>query len=255
MASHHPADNFDFSIAYENDDWLAVNKPAPLLVHPTDSSGRYTLLDALKEILCYEIAIGQQIALVNRLDRETSGLMLVSKHTYAARQLGKMIMRHEIEKSYLAIVHGRPQWQYHDCRLPIVRKGEVYPDNPIYVERCCHESGKAARSEFWLVKSFENAHGLFSLIRARAHTGRMHQLRCHLKALGLPMLGDKLYGPDSKLYLHHYEFGMDEYLKKHLLISRHALHAYQLELNWNEQPLSIQAPLPPELADFCGFEL
>ena len=98
-------------IVAETDDYLVVDKPPFLLIHPSKPDGAPTLWAALRELLAFELVNGGQVSIVNRLDRETSGLVLIAKNREAARRFGKAMERHQIEKEYLAIVHGWPEWE------------------------------------------------------------------------------------------------------------------------------------------------
>ena len=99
----------NFRVIDESDDWIVVDKPAPLIVHPANRKPEPTLLGGLEQLLAYEIRNGASLGIVTRLDRETSGIVLVSKHTDAARELGWIFERRQAKKEYLAIVHGWPE--------------------------------------------------------------------------------------------------------------------------------------------------
>ena len=124
----------EFQILDETEDFLAVDKPAGLLVHPTKPGGPRTLWDGLCELLGYELATGVRVSLVNRLDRETSGVLLVAKDKRAARAAGMAMQRGEIRKEYLALVFGWPEWDEKAIEGPIVRLGEV-ASSPVWLER------------------------------------------------------------------------------------------------------------------------
>ena len=106
------ANQYDFTILDETEDWLVVDKPAPLQIHPSKpADAGLTLWDGLRALLSYEIANGGQVSIVNRLDRETSGVVLIAKNAETARRFGKAMMRRQCAKTYLAIVHGWPEWE------------------------------------------------------------------------------------------------------------------------------------------------
>src|SRR3954462_11632004 len=109
----------DFKVIEETDDYAVVDKPPFLLVHPTKPNGARTLWSELRELFAFEIANGGQISLVNRLDRETSGLVLVAKNTEAARRFGLLMQRQQIAKQYLAIVWGWPEWNERVIDAPL----------------------------------------------------------------------------------------------------------------------------------------
>src|SRR4030081_798257 len=120
-------DRGDFSIVAESDDFMVVEKPPFLLVHPTKPSNARTLWGELKQLLAFEIANGGQVSIVNRLDRETSGLVLVAKNAAAARRFGLLMQEQRIGKEYLAIAWGRPAWEKKIVDAPLTRQGKHQP--------------------------------------------------------------------------------------------------------------------------------
>jgi 23S rRNA pseudouridine1911/1915/1917 synthase len=100
-----------FRVVAETQDYLVVDKPPFLLIHPSKPDGTPTLWAALRELLAFELVNGGQVSIVNRLDRETSGLVLIAKNAVSARRFGRAMERRQIEKEYLAIVHGWPEWE------------------------------------------------------------------------------------------------------------------------------------------------
>lgn len=247
------ASQFDFTVLDETDDWLVVDKPAPLQIHPSKpEDAGLTLWDGLRAMLSYELANGGQVSLVNRLDRETSGVVVVAKNAAAARRLGKAMMRRQCDKSYLAIVRGWPDWETHELEAPILRAGTV-TESRIWVKQIVHERGAPCRTEFRVLQRFENAAspGIgFALVEARPHTGRMHQIRVHLAHLGLPIVGDKLYGGDESCYLEFMETGWSASLAARLLLPRQALHSHRLGIHDAQGDLAWEAPLPADLRAF-----
>ena len=239
----------DFRIVDETDDYIVVDKPPFLLAHPTKPGGVRTLWGELRNLLAFEIANGGQVSIVNRLDRETSGLVLVAKTAAAARQFGLLMQRHRIAKEYLAIVWGWPEWETRTVDAPLARKGEHEP-SAIWLKQAVHPLGAPAVTYFVVedrVRRATNADDQFSLVRAIPRTGRTHQIRVHLAALGHPIVGDKIYGPDEQLYLRFIETGWTPELESRLLLPRHALHASRLTVpgigDW-------QSPLPADLNAF-----
>jgi len=241
---------FDFTILDETEDYVVVNKPAPLQIHPSKPKDNgMTLWDGLRELLSYELVNGGQISIINRLDRETSGLVLIAKNSASARRFGKAMMRRQMQKSYRAIVHGHPEWESISLEAPIVRAGDVM-DSFIRVKQIVHEAGAACTSEFHVLQRWER-HGLpFALIDARPHTGRMHQLRVHLSHLGFPVVGDKLYGRDDSCYLEFIKTGWTPSLAERLILQRQALHSHRLEVHDGGEPLVWEAPLTADLRAF-----
>lgn len=238
----------DFSIVAEGEDFLVVEKPPFLLVHPTKPTAARTLWGELKQLLAFEIANGGQVSIVNRLDRETSGLVLVAKNAAAARRFGLLMQEQRIAKEYLAIVWGWPGWDSESVEAPLVRQG-VHEPSVIWLKQAIHPAGAPALTEFRVERRF--THGAtgnpFSIIRAFPRTGRTHQIRVHLSSLGHPIVGDKIYGPDEKLYLQFIETGWTPELARHLLLPRHALHSAALEIEGGQRWSS---SLPTDLAAF-----
>lgn len=222
------------------DDFAVIDKPAHLLVHPTRPDGQYSLLEWLKEQYP-----GRDVSLVNRLDRETTGLVLAALHTEAASILGRMTMRREIDKEYLAIVHGCPEPAQGLIDAPLGRKG-LGEDNPVHLKQAILEDGAAAQTKYRIIASG----GGFSVLSLKTLTGRLHQIRVHLAHIGHPVVGDKIYGPDSRLYLRFIEEGWTAEHQQALFIDHHALHAHKLSFEWNGVAVKWDCPLPEEVAVF-----
>ena len=240
----------NFQVIDESDDWIVVDKPAPLIVHPANRKPEPTLLGGIEHLLAFEMENGASPAIVNRLDRDTSGLVVVAKHTAAARALGMMFERREVEKEYLAVISGWPELDSWESRVPIARAGDLGP-SPIWVRQIAHPSGKECATRFKVESRFERAEGKFAIVRCFPETGRMHQIRVHLAHGGHPVVGDKLYNGDGSAYLEWMAGGWTAELQSRLHLPRHALHAAVLRLAWQGKDLEWCAPLPGELSDFC----
>lgn len=241
----------NFRVIGEGEDWLVVDKPAPLIVHPANRKPEPTLLGGVECLLAYEIENGACPAVVNRLDRETSGLVVIAKHTAAARDFGAIFTRREVEKEYLAIVHGWPEDDAWHCDAPILRAGEIGPSS-IWVRQIVHPLGKACATRFAVVERFERAEGRFAVVRCHPETGRMHQIRVHLAYGGHPIVGDKLYAGNGDEYIEWMETGWTPALARRLWLPRHALHASMLALPWQGCRLEWQAGPPADLAAFVA---
>ena len=241
----------DFRVIDESDDWIVVDKPAPLIVHPANRLAEPTLLGGLERLLAFEIANGARPGIVNRLDRETSGVVLVAKHTAAARELGGIFTRRQAEKEYLAIVHGWPDADQWECDLPILRAGELGP-SPIWVRQVTHPAGKPCLTHFAVERRFAHPAGRCALLRCQPLTGRMHQIRVHAAHSGHPIVGDKIYSGDGSDYLEWMAAGWSAALAARLWLPRHALHAAMMALPWRGVRKQWRAPLPPDLADFAA---
>ena len=239
----------EFRVLYEDDGVLAVEKAAPLLTHPTGEKNEPTLWHGLHELLSYEVATGGQVSLVNRLDRETSGITLVAKTAEAARELGKAMQARLLHKEYLAVVQGAPLWNAACCAEPILRMEDV-ADTRIHVRQCCHPAGKACRTEFEVLRRC----GRMSLLRCIPHTGRMHQIRVHAAYLGCPLVGDKIYGGDESCYLDFIATGWTPSLAQRLVLPRHALHACSLTFPWRGELITVESPLPGDMASLLASE-
>jgi 23S rRNA pseudouridine1911/1915/1917 synthase len=239
----------DFRIVAESEDFAVIDKPPFLLMHPTKPDGKRTLWGELRQLFAFEIANGGQVSIVNRLDRETSGLVLVAKTAAAARRFGLLMQEHRLAKEYLAIVWGWPEWDKHVVETPLDRLGK-HEQSAIWLKQSVHAKGYPASTEFCVEDRFlkaTTAGDRFSVIRAVPRTGRTHQIRVHLASIGHAVVGDKIYGPQEQLYLEFIQTGWTDELQRQLLLPRHALHSAKLaiagEVEWTSD-------LPSDLASF-----
>jgi 23S rRNA pseudouridine1911/1915/1917 synthase len=241
-------DQGEFSILGEDRAFLAVDKPAGMLVHPTRPGGPRTLWDGLRELLGYELATGGQVSIVNRLDRETSGVVVVAKTSEAAREAGLAMAARAAEKRYLAVVFGWPEWDTLLVEAAMLRSGEVGPSG-VYLEQKVDPRGARAVTALRVLGRGEVRPGRVALIEARPETGRTHQIRVHLAHAGFPVLGDKLYARGSHHYLDFVQHGWNERLHAALWHPRQALHCAGMKLCGREWA----APDPPDLAPLFGL--
>lgn len=237
----------EFRILGETEEFLAVDKPAGLLVHPTKPGGPRTLWDGVRELLGYELVNGGQVSIVNRLDRETSGVVVIAKTALAARLAGLAMQRREFHKEYLALVFGWPDWDEREVDEPIIRLGEVAPTE-LWLERAVYPSGSPACTRFQVECRAESAGRRFALVRAVPVTGRTHQIRVHLAHAGFPVLGDKVYARGRQHYLNFIATGWTPELEKALWLPRHALHCTRMEGECG----SWHSPLPDDLEQFLS---
>jgi len=255
----------------EAPDFFVVAKPPNLISHPTRPNGQPSLLGWLQEKFP-----GEFVALVNRLDRETSGTVLAARSPEAASRLGTLTMERKIHKYYLALVSGRVEAEHGVIDEPLGRLG-LSAENPIWLRRGVippdDPQGRKtaeARTELWRLAVSDGSRRppgdgigesggdlleLISLLRLQAHTGRLHQLRVHLAHIGHPVIGDKIYGPDPNLYLKFIAEGWTEEHQRVLGLPRHALHAHELRFAWNGEELTFTAPLPEDMREMAARNL
>ena len=221
-----------------------IGKPAPLIVHPTNDPMEVTLLGEL-----HKRWPKGHFHFINRLDRETSGCVLIAKSRGVARIFGKQMMRRQIRKGYWAIVHGWPEWDRVRSEAPILRMGEV-TESAIWIRQMVHEDGKVCATDFEVVERFEKGAERFAVLDCNPETGRTHQLRVHLAHLGHAIVGDKIYCDGGRGYLEFLEQGWTEALEKRLLLSRQALHGSRISFEWEEKFRAFECEWPEDLANF-----
>jgi 23S rRNA pseudouridine1911/1915/1917 synthase len=201
-----------FTVLYQDEQLMAIDKPAGLPVHATARFHKNTLTAVLRE----RYPDGPVPGMAHRLDRETSGLMLFGKTQPAVAALKEAFRRRQVHKRYLAIVRGHPPDQG-VIDLPLG------PDtvSGIRIKMAVTPVGRPSRTRYQTCQR----RGDFSLVEACPETGRQHQIRAHLAAIGHPVVGDKLYGQEPWVWLEYIETGWTERLAAQLLLPRHALHA------------------------------
>ncbi len=200
----------------------------------------------LRDLLAFEIANGGQISIINRLDRETSGLSLIAKSHEAARHFSMLMENRRISKQYDAIITGWPAEEEFSVDAPLSRQG-IHRASPIYLKQTVHPLGAPAVTHFRVLRRFQRG-GPYAVVRAFPQTGRMHQIRVHLAHAGHPIVGDKIYGPSEQHYLTFIETGWTPALQDALLLRRHALHSAVLEIP--DDGLRWESPLPPDMQTF-----
>jgi 23S rRNA pseudouridine1911/1915/1917 synthase len=221
------AENIPLDILFENDDMLVVNKEAGMVVHPAVGHADGTLVNA---VLGYDPEIEgiggeERPGVVHRLDKETSGLILLAKNERAHRWLQDQFRLRRVDKTYLALVDGRPPTPSGRVEAHIGRD----PSHRKRMAIVSESRGREAISEYKTVESFKS----HTLLEFHPLTGRTHQIRLHCEFLGCPIVGDKIYGRK----------------KTSVDIDRHFLHASRLKiiLPGETEPRNFEAPLPDEL--------
>ena len=222
-------------ILYEDDRLIAFHKPAGLLVHPAGPRFVWALMALVRRA-----RPDLTPHLAHRLDRETSGVLLLAKDAEANRHLKRMFRLQLAQKVYWAVCRGHPRWSTILTDAPI---GDD-PQSPIRIKQGVTPVGQPARTRFFLKARFKG----FSLVACHPQTGRTHQLRVHLHHLGHPILGDRIYGQPARVFLHLLEHPPDRQHLRQLGFPRQALHNRALRIPHPDgQPLEIIAPLPPDL--------
>ncbi|MEJ2689499.1 MAG: RluA family pseudouridine synthase [Deltaproteobacteria bacterium] len=236
-----------YKIIHEDADLLVIDKPATLPCHPKGRYFHHTLWALLKEK-----RKDQYFTFVNRIDRETSGIVLIGKNKKASRNCQQQFISHQVGKEYLAIIIGLfPRriscrgYLVNDCRSSIKHKMRFMD---IAADRKSAEEGKIVHTNFRLLRPV----GRYSLILAKPNSGRRHQIRASLTAINFPLLGDKLYGTNESLFFRFIKDRLSEADKDYLVMKRQALHASRLTIRHptGGQKLSFYATLPDDLKIF-----
>ena len=245
-----------FEVIYEDADLLAVHKPAGLVCHPTKTDEYSSLISRARLYL----GDGSHPQLVNRLDRETSGVTVLAKTQAAARQLRALWESRRVVKEYVAVVHGHLRADQGLIDSPLGKDEH----SRVAIKDCVRPDGAAARTEYWVVRRFERAAAPgepgsndaadaprpFTLLRLSPHTGRKHQLRIHLAHLGHPIVGDKLYGGDEDLYLALVEDRLTPEQWSRLVLPHHALHASEVRFTWQGRDQVFRSNPEPWFTEF-----
>lgn len=231
------------NIVFEDDTLLVVNKPADLVCHPTKGDVFSSLISRVR------LYLGPDTApqLINRLDRETSGLVLVTKSLEAARPLRRAWESRTVRKEYWAIVHGHPDWTSLTIDAPLGDDEQ----SEVVIKNCVRPDGAPAQTECEVQSMWRTEAGSFAWLRVWPHTGRKHQIRIHLAHVGHPIVGDKLYGGDESLYLDFVQGLLTQEQRARLILPNHALHAQGLRLECEQRLLEFSAPPEPWFREFA----
>ncbi len=242
-------EDIPLDIVYEDDDLAVINKPAGMMVHAgagatDDARNRGTLVNALLHRFATLSTGGGEArpGIVHRLDKETSGLIVVAKNDLAHRKLAEQFSSRRVHKTYLALVRGWPKRERGTVDLPISR--DVQRRTRMTTRR---SDGRDAVSHYEVRDKFESPYGKFALVAVTIETGRTHQIRVHLSSLGHPVVGDSLYGAPKTEVPRTRENDLPN-----LALGRNFLHAAAIELEQplTGRPLVLERPLPPELQAF-----
>lgn len=245
------AEEIPLDIVYEDDDLAVVNKPAGMMVHAgagaTDEArNRGTLVNALLHHFGKLSTVGGEMrpGIVHRLDRNTSGLVVVAKNDLAHRKLAEQFSSRRVHKTYFALVHGWPRRERGTIDTEISR--DVRRRTRMTTRR---SGGRQAISHYEVREKFESPYGKFALLMVTIETGRTHQIRVHLSSLGHPVVGDALYGAPKEIVAKIKELAS---ALPNLSLGRNFLHsaAIELEQPLTGRPLVLERPLPPELQVF-----
>ena len=228
--------DLDFSVLYEDDDVIAIDKPAGLVAHPNERFQTGTVADLARERFgeLPKIMGDDRPGIVHRLDRETSGVMLLGRSESGFDELRRQFKEREIKKTYLALVHGDPRFDSDYIDEPI----GTDPRHPERKAVVAHGEGRDAETYYEVCERF----GSFSLIACFPKTGRTHQIRVHMAHIGHPLVYDRLYRTNETT-----RFPLPEDAPA---MERHALHAYELEFRHpvTTEKLKPRAELPADFA-------
>ena len=242
------AENIPLDVVYEDDDLAVINKPAGMMVHAgsgTSEHNRGTLVNALLHYFgsgLSEVGGDLRPGIVHRLDKQTSGLILVAKNDVAHRRLGEMFADRHVHKTYIALVHGWIAKDEGTVQLPISR--DLLRRIRMTTKRA---GGRNAVSHWKVLERIDGAYGKVTLVEVRIETGRTHQIRVHMQALGHSVVGDTLYGAPHRMV----KLGAAKNDDTAIELQRNFLHAARLEFAQprSGKSLSLQSELPPELTD------
>lgn len=225
-------------VLYEDEALVLVDKPAGMLVHPAGVRIDNTVIGILRER--YK---GAGLDLAHRLDRETSGLLLLTRGLAITRKIKEDFKHRRIKKRYLCITRGNPEWTEKTVDLPMTDS-----EGEIRIRQSIREDGYPSRTRFVKIRAIGANH---ALIEAHPETGRLHQIRVHLEAIDCPLVGDKIYGTDGTDFLTFREEGLTPEVLANFGHWRHALHASQLTFSHplTGSVMEFHAPLAADLVE------
>lgn len=239
-------------IIEEDNDLLVIDKPGWVVCHPSKNGPLSSLVGACRLYVNPDQEFEENseaphtptLHLVSRLDRETSGLILLAKHKKSARTFQMAMESRQVEKVYFAILKG-------EMKEPVQLKAHLAKDlnSPIHVKQVVRKSHSSVSAE----THFEPIHAAngFTFAKVYPITGRKHQIRAHAEHLGHPVIGDKMYGTDPQCFLEFAEKGWSDIHNRLLDMRRQALHAHQLKFHLEEGVRTFTAPIAWDMREFC----
>ncbi|HEX4036474.1 MAG TPA: RluA family pseudouridine synthase [Acidobacteriaceae bacterium] len=242
------AEDIPLDVIYEDDDLSVINKPAGMVVHAGAGvrEGDGTLVNALLHRYQSLSGVGGELrpGIVHRLDKETSGLIVVARNDLTHARLAAMFAEHEMKKTYIALVHGHLKQDRGTIDAPVAR--DLLRRTRMTTRR--RTGARSAVSHYTVLRRISSRFGPYTLVQVRIETGRTHQIRVHLASLGHPVVGDTLYGAPARLT------AMPSRVRMYpepecLTLNRNFLHAAELEFAHPEtgKTMHLEAPLPPKL--------
>lgn len=241
-----PGAGVEFPILYEDEWMLAIDKPPGLAVHPAGRRLDGTLIHALHRRYRRPDDPARDVVprLLHRIDVETSGVVAVGLDEQFHHLVARQFEDRDVQKVYFAVVHGRPQQDAGriDFSIGPDRRSSVR----LKLEARSDGTGQPASTDYRLVRG----NGRYSLVELRPRTGRTHQLRVHMAAIGCPLVGDKIYGGDERIFLEQLRGELSAASRATLVLDRHALHACSLRFfhPMLGRELVLEAPLPADMA-------
>ena len=234
----------DIEIIYEDDELLVVSKPPTIAVHPNSAYQSGTMLQILEEKYGYK-----NLRLTHRLDKETSGLILIARNKEMATFLTKKFYKRNIEKRYLAFVNGEVTEKYFSVKFNM---GDDI-NSKIRLKQWERDDGAHSHTEFTLIKQYKD----YALVEALLKTGRQHQIRVHLSYYGNYVIGDKIYGVDEMIFDEFSGKGLTYKMLQKLEIDHHLLHAYKISFydERRDKFFSFKAKLPDDYSKFIKNKL